>query len=132
MFRKLKKASLLLVTFSAITSGCGTVSGEEMTRYCPGNMEAEIRTDFEVSGTESLTLSAVLAGLDEREVFYERVTRDIASRHCESPIEVSNASAYRAYFGKSADGTYAKNYLIVANEAGAVEFIEARHSYRAP
>lgn len=124
---------LLSVTLVMGLVACGSANSEaNELKFCPANSEEDTRKTLDLGSGQEVNLDELLARLDSRELSYEPANTDNIPRKCENPERIPDARTYMVYAGVDASKAFARNYLIVADAAGHVRYIETRHAYRAP
>jgi hypothetical protein len=124
---------LLYATLVMGLAACGSAMSEaNELKFCPANSEEDTRETLDLGSAQELNLDELLMLLDSREVSYELAHTDNIPRKCENFERIPDARTYMIYAGVDASKNFARNYLIVADAAGHVRYIEARHAYRAP
>ena len=127
------KAGFLILVCSAVLSGCKNEhsSGGNL-KFCPSEFEGEARQVLLIGSAESPSLTELLKSLDERGISYERAYADTRVRKCDDYVPSEGEQKYQIYAGFDSTESHTRNFLVVANAADEITYVEQRYAYKSP
>lgn len=122
-------ATLIVVMY--VSYGAINAEAESMI-FCPADAEAEAREVLELGENKEISLNELLAYFTTKKISFEISRIDNIPRTCNGFKNIERSNAYMVFAGFDKTRRYTRNYLIIADEYGYVQYIERRNAYPDP